>query len=63
MAVKTALLTTREAAKLLRVSARTLEKWRSKQYGPRPVYVGCRAFYRKESIDSWLDEQEREAFA
>ncbi len=42
------------AAKALRVHPHTLKRWRWRSYGPQPVKVGGRLFYRVSDIQSWL---------
>ncbi len=53
------LLTTAEAAHLLRLSDRTLERFRVEGTGPRYVKAGpgkrARVLYRKEDLEAWLD--------
>jgi DNA-binding transcriptional MerR regulator len=48
-------LTEPEAAEAIRVSARTLRRWRQKGTGP-PVagYAGKRALYRRSELLAWL---------
>lgn len=43
------------AAKALHVHPHTLKRWRWRGYGPQPVKVGGRLFYRVVDIQSWLD--------
>jgi excisionase family DNA binding protein len=52
-------LTEPEAAKVLRVSARTLRRWRSEGIGP-PVagFAGRRALYRRSELLAWLRRHE-----
>jgi excisionase family DNA binding protein len=53
-------LTTREAARHLRVSPRTLEHWRLRGGGPPFRKVGCRAVrYRLSDLDAFLDADVR----
>lgn len=55
------LLTTREAAELVRLSAATLERLRGT--GGGPAYLKCGAgkrakvLYRRADIDAWLDQR------
>ena len=51
------LLKIAEAAALLRVHKRTLQTWRKVGYGPMPVKVGARVFYRPEDIENFLRDQ------
>lgn len=53
-------LTEPEAAQVIRVSARTLRRWRVKGTGP-PVagYAGRRALYRRSEVLAWLTRQRR----
>ncbi len=44
-----------EAANLLRLSARTLERWRVEGTGPRFRRVGRRIVYSKVDLESWAD--------
>jgi hypothetical protein len=40
-------------------SPRTIERWRSTGRGPAFIKVGRRVLYRREAIESWLDQQTR----
>ena len=53
-------LTEPEAAEVIRVSARTLRRWRVQGTGP-PVagYAGRRALYRRSELLAWLRRHER----
>ena len=56
------LLTTDEAAEVLRLSRRTLEGWRVKGGGPPFCRFGKdrgRVFYIRRDLDAWVDEQTR----
>ena len=46
-------LTQVEAARLLRVSPRTLERHRVAGTGPRFVKVGRRVLYRQTDVEDW----------
>ena len=48
----TALLTQREAALCLRLSERTLERWRVQGTGPRFVRLNHRIRYRQQDLDA-----------
>lgn len=53
------LLTTVEAAKFLRVSVRTLEKFRCEgSVGPRYIKVGKRVLYRRGELERYLQNSE-----
>jgi predicted DNA-binding transcriptional regulator AlpA len=45
-----------EAAKLLRLSPRTLERHRVAGTGPNFVRAGRRVLYRRSSLDAWADQ-------
>lgn len=47
------LLTTKEAAKLLRLSPRTLQNHRARQTGPLYTHHGRRVFYRRTDVENW----------
>lgn len=51
-------LTSNEAADLLRVSRRTLERWRLEGNGPRYIKLGLgkrsRVVYRETDLDTWI---------
>ena len=49
-----ALLTQREAALALRLSERTLERWRVSGGGPPFAKLGKRIFYRQSDLDDWI---------
>lgn len=56
--VPSPMLTTREAAVMLRLTEATLEKWRATGGGPAWQRVGARAIrYRSEDVLCWLDQQ------
>lgn len=42
------------AAKALHVHPHTLKRWRWNNYGPQPVKVGGRMYYRASDIQRWL---------
>ena len=48
------LLTQHEAACLLRLSERTLERSRVTGLGPLFVKLGRRVFYRQSDLDDWV---------
>lgn len=52
------LLTTAEAAQLLRCQPQTLRLWRCRGEGPRYIRFGTsgrgRALYARQAIDAWL---------
>ncbi len=50
------LMTTREAAALLRISKATLDRWRAEGRGPRYVRIGARVFYPRAELDRFLHE-------
>ena len=53
-------LTEAEAAEVIRVSARTLRRWRVQGTGP-PVagYAGRRALYQRSELLTWLRRSQR----
>ena len=53
----TVFLTQPETAKLLRLSERTLERFRVSGFGPRFVKVGRRVLYRPADIETWTDQR------
>ena len=48
-------LSVTETAHALHIHPHTLKRWRWQNYGPQPVKVGGRLFYRVVDIKSWLD--------
>ena len=50
-------LTQNEASEFLRLSARTLERWRVEGNGPRFHRFGKRVVYSKTALESWADER------
>ena len=46
------------AAKYLKLSASTLEKWRVMGGGPRYLKLGRRVVYSIDALDAWLRERE-----
>ena len=59
------LMTERETAWSLGISAGTLAQWRSRGIGPRFVRLGARpparVLYRRSEIAAWLDEHTHRA--
>jgi hypothetical protein len=49
-----ALISQNEAAKILRLSVRTLERYRIVGGGPRYVKLGRRIVYRPGDLDAWV---------
>ncbi|WP_353650084.1 helix-turn-helix domain-containing protein [Nakamurella sp. A5-74] len=52
------LLTTGEAARLMRVPGSTLVYWRGRGEGPQSFRIGRRVVYRRHEIDRWIRAQE-----
>jgi len=48
-------LTVAAAADELGLHPYTLKRWRAKHYGPRPVRIGKRLYYRRADLAAWLD--------
>lgn len=48
-------LTQNEAAELLRLSARTLERWRVEGIGPSYRRFGRRVVYARSDLDHWAN--------
>lgn len=57
----TKLLTPNELAEILTVPVATLYAWRYHGRGPIAVRVGRHLRYRQEDVDTWLDDNRREA--
>lgn len=55
--LKESLLTQGEAAKLLRISPRTLERYRVDGTGPTYMKAGQRVLYRPADILTWLESR------
>jgi excisionase family DNA binding protein len=49
------LLTQQQLADELRVSLRTLERWRQQGTGPAFIRVGRSPRYRRADVDAWLE--------
>jgi Helix-turn-helix domain len=54
------LLTTPEAAALLRLGPATLNRWRKEGRGPGYTTLGRKLFYEREVLTQWLFEQRRQ---
>lgn len=52
-------LVTKEAARLMGISHRTLEDWRLTGNGPRFIKLGRRVVYRFEILMEFMDERMR----
>lgn len=55
------LLNTKETARLLRCTTRTLEAWRKQANGPRAILIGYRWFYRRRDVEDFIDQAVAEA--
>jgi len=54
------LLTPKEVASVLTISRLTLERWRSRGYGPNCMKIGHRWVYSEEDVRSWLKTQQHQ---
>ena len=55
MTGENALLNTKQVAKLLCISPRTLESWRQRDFGPPVIRISATAVrYRPEDLQGWL---------
>ena len=52
-------LTTKEVARYLRLSPRTLERYRVAGGGPKFLKLGRLVFYEKRALDEWLASRRR----
>lgn len=52
------LLSTMDAAKLLKCHPTTVKRWRRDKTGPRYVRLGRLIRYRPEDIDTWIDDNQ-----
>ncbi len=48
-------LTPAEAAKVLRISSRTLARWREDNQGPAYSKLGRRILYRRDAVQQWVN--------
>lgn len=53
------LLTTTEAAEVLRISAITLHRWRKARKGPPFIPMGRKVYYRRTDLEAWIQQQQR----
>jgi excisionase family DNA binding protein len=53
------MLTQSEAAQMLRVSVRTLERLRVSGDGPTYIKTGRLVRYRQSDLDKWISDRER----
>lgn len=51
------LLTQTEASEYLRISGRTLERWRVTGDGPAYLKLGRRVLYSKQHLEEWMAER------
>lgn len=49
------LLTTDEAAALMRLNPKTLKKWRHMKQGPPYASIGRRIVYRRRDVQAFID--------
>lgn len=50
-----------ELATVVERSTRTLAVWAERGYGPVPIQVGGRWFYKREAVAEWLQDLEEQA--
>ena len=51
-------ITDKEAAKYLRLSSKTLDKFRLSDRGPRYYKLGRRVMYTQKDLDSWAQDRQ-----
>lgn len=56
-----ALLDTPSAAKMIGMSSRTLEKWRTLGEGPPFLKFGRRVLYSRTDLESWIESRRRQS--
>jgi excisionase family DNA binding protein len=56
-------LTAEQLAEELRISSRTLARWRALDEAPPAVRVGRRILYRRSTVAAWLAHRERASLA
>ncbi len=54
-------LTREQLAGELRVTVRTLARWRWQRIGPKSVLLGGRRLYRRADVVAWLEQQAEDA--
>ncbi len=52
------LLTTKDTARLLGVSERTLARWHNFRTGPARITIGRKVLYRLQAVQDWLRANE-----
>ncbi|GAC1601611.1 MAG: hypothetical protein NVS3B2_04670 [Ramlibacter sp.] len=51
-------LSEHQAAELLHVSVRTLQRWRGQRFGPRWIKIGqLRVRYARADLDAWIESR------
>lgn len=53
------LLTTQELAAELKVSPRTIQRWRAEGTGPPTVRAGRGVRYRRRDVNAWLERRDQ----
>lgn len=55
------LLTPEDVAGMLGITPRTLQDWRLKGYGPKPVFLTARTVrYRLPEVENWIEKRAKE---
>lgn len=49
------LATTAQLAEEIKVTERTLKRWKAIGYGPRPIKFGGRVYYRRADVKAFID--------
>lgn len=52
------LISATEAAKFLKVSPRTIERWRTQSSGPPYIRLGRRVWYRRQRLNEFILRRE-----
>ena len=48
-------LTVAQLATELGVHPYTLKRWKAQRYGPPPIHIGKRLYYRRSDLATWLE--------
>jgi predicted DNA-binding transcriptional regulator AlpA len=53
----TPLMSMKDVSEYLQKPVPTLRAWRHREIGPRSFRVGCNVRYKREDVESWVEDQ------
>lgn len=57
------LMKQQDLAESLGLTVKTLANWRWKRFGPTPIRISGRVYYRQTDVTAWINEQASDGWA